>query len=252
MRKTVFLCLICLLLPLFLFPVSAARFEPIDDRAGLLTDAEQFRNENADEADANGTRYFLLTDTATNALSGKEILARCKITEKESAAVLLVRYTGGRYYYDMYTYGDADDAFSDTDIDRILDDTEVYNNLKRGNIEAGAARWRALSAECIAEYTAKQSKWEATRVPRGIAIALAAFLLAGGIAVLCVALCYRKKVHGETYPLDRYAKLDLQVKNDRFVGSYITRVRVQSNSTSGGRSSGGRSSGGGGGHRGGR
>lgn len=249
MRKTVFLCLLSLLFVLLLLPVGAAQFEPIDDRAGLLADEEQFRTQNADSAENCGVRYFLLTDTAAEALSDKEIFARCGITKKDDAAVLLVRYTGGKYYYDMYTYGDAYDAFSDADIDRILDDTGVYNNLKSGNVEAGAARWRTLCVNDIAKYAEKQAAKEAARIPRGIVITLVSFVLAGGIAVLCVALYYRKKVHGEIYPLERYAKLDLQVKNDRFVGSYITRVRVQSNNSSGGRSSGG---GGGGGHRGGR
>lgn len=251
MRKTVFFCLSCLLLVCLLLPVGAAQFEPIDDRAGLFSDAAQFRAENADSADSYGVRYFLLTDTAKEAPSDREILTRCGIDRKDDAAVLLVRYTGGTYYYDMYTWGLVNDALSDTDVDRILDDTGVYNNLKSGNIPAGATRWRALCSTYVADYAAEQAEWEAGRVPRGIAIMAVSFLVAGGIAVLCVALSYRKKVHGEIYPLERYAKLDLQLKSDRFVGSYITRVRVQSNNTSGGGRSGG-GGGGGGGHRGGR
>ena len=70
-------------------------------------------------------------------------------------------------------------------------------------------------------------------------------LLAGGGAVLGVFLYYRKKQHGESYPLDRYAKLQLTEAEDRFVGSFVTRTRVQSSSSGGGGGSHG-------GHRGGR
>ena len=85
-------------------------------------------------------------------------------------------------------------------------------------------------------------------LPVALAVILGVVLgaLAGGGAVLGVFLYYRKKQHGDSYPLDRYAKLHLTDAQDRFVGSYITRTRVQSNSGGGG---GGGSRGG---HRGGR
>ena len=57
-----------------------------------------------------------------------------------------------------------------------------------------------------------------------------------------VILKYRKKLHSESYPLDRYAKLDLNVANDNFITKTVSRVRVKDSSSSSG---GGRSSGGG-------
>ena len=83
-----------------------------------------------------------------------------------------------------------------------------------------------------------------------ILIAVVAGLLAAGGSVLGVVLFYLKKQHGVSYPLDRYAKLHLTHREDRFVGSHVTRVRVQSSNGSGGSRGGG--SRGGGGRRGGR
>lgn len=250
MRKTVFLCLFCLLLVCLALPIGAAQFEMIDDRAELVFSVDQLQDEEADGTETYGVRYFLLTDTAREPLSDSEVLTRCGIGRKDDAAVLLVRYTGGTYYYDMYTWGLANDALSNADIDRILDDSAVYNNLKEGNISVGAGYWRARCADRVADYAAKQAKREAGRIPRGIAAMAVSFFVAGGIAMLCVALSYRKRTHGEIYPLERYARLDLQLKSDRFVGSYITRVRIRSNNSGGGGGHGGGHSGGG--HRGGR
>ena len=57
-------------------------------------------------------------------------------------------------------------------------------------------------------------------------------------------LSYRKKRHGESYPLSRYANLQLTESVDHFVGSFVTRVRIQSNSGSSGGGGGGGFSGG--------
>ena len=56
-------------------------------------------------------------------------------------------------------------------------------------------------------------------------------VLAGGFTALGVALSYRRKKRGSSYPLDRYAKLNLTLREDRFVGSFVTRTRIQSNNS---------------------
>jgi len=60
-----------------------------------------------------------------------------------------------------------------------------------------------------------------------------------------VIIKYKTKQKSVSYPIDKYAKLKLSEKQDIFIGSSISKVRVQSSS---GGSRGGRS---GGGHRGG-
>ena len=176
--------------------------------------------------------------------------SKFSIKESDSAVVLVVRVVGraADYYYDMYCFGEADEMFSDADVDRILDDPTVYASLKRGLVQEGAPRFFSLCAEVIEGYYAKLDKAEKMKPLWSVVFGVATGVLVGGGSVLGVVLFYRKRKHGETYPLDRYAKLSLTHREDRFVGSFVTRTRVQSSSSSGGGSGGG----GGGGRRGGR
>ena len=81
----------------------------------------------------------------------------------------------------------------------------------------------AVAAPCVAAALGLLS-------PHVVLAGLIGGALIGGITVLCVFLFYRKKRHGASYPLDRYASMDLTDSEDRFVGSYDTRVRIQNNS----------------------
>lgn len=72
----------------------------------------------------------------------------------------------------------------------------------------------------------------------------------GGISVLCVWLSYKKKVHGSTYPLSQYSKLDLTDSKDNFITKNVVVTRIPDPpSSSGGHSGGGGFRGGGGGAR---
>lgn len=257
MRKRLFFPLLLLLAVLLLLPVSAAGYTKIDDRAGFFSGDTTWNVETLTGNSTGRFSYYLLTDYAEDHPSDREVLSRCGISKKDDAVILAVYQTGsGVYHYDIYTFGAAHEAFSKDDIDEVLDTPGVYNNLKTGEIKAGVKAFLAACGKVEARFVAEEEadaaraeKWEVNRVPRGIAVTLIVFVIAGGIAMLVVTLVYRKKVHGETYPLDRYAKLRLTKKVDRFVGSYITRVRVNTNKGGSGGSHGG---GGGGGHRGGR
>ena len=81
-------------------------------------------------------------------------------------------------------------------------------------------------------------------------------LIAALIAVICVAASYKKKVRGETYPLDAYTNLNLTDSQDNFLNKnlVVTVIRQDPPASSGGHSGGsfGGHSGGGGGHMGGR
>lgn len=256
MRKTLFFVLVLLLTVPMLLPVCATGYAKIDDRAGFFSGGTAWNTEALTGTDANRFSYYLLTDLAEDYPSDREVLSRCGITKKDAAVVLAVyRTDSGVYHYDIYTFGAAQDAFSDSDVDEVLDTPGVYNNIKSGEIAAGVKAFLAACGKVEARFVAEEeadaeraAEWEANRVPRGIAVTLVVFVIAGGVAMLAVALVYRKKVHGEIYPLDRYAKLRLTKEVDRFVGSYITRVRVNTNNGSSGSHGGG----GGGGHRGGR
>lgn len=246
MRKLLFFgILLCLFFTLTL-GIAALNVEVVDELDVIAND-DSFGDALA-AGDVGDTRFYLYTQQS---LSGEPpsdgAIRRLFNIESGDSAVVLAIYTKGRsadYGYTMYTFGDAYEIFSDRDVDRILDDNDVFSAIKGGRrIEAGATRFFALSGAHVASYykdqAASASAREARRLPMTILVGAIAAVLAGGGSVLGVFLYYRRRRRGESYPLDRYARLDLTVRHDRFVGSFVTRTRVKSSSSGGGRGGGG-------------
>ena len=252
MRKTAFLCFLILLLAALTVTVLATDTLTVIDDMDLLTDEQEAAlSASLQKEPETGVSFYLYTMSTANAddyPTDRAVRIYCGIPDSEAAVVLVVRKAHTTYYYDMYTYGDAWDMFSDADVDRILDSFGVYNSLKSGRIYEGADSFFTLCRQTVQDFRQKEAD-RVAREPLMIALTgTVVAILAAGIAVLVVVLRYRTKKHGESYPLDHYARLDLTYRDDRFVGSHVTRVRIQS-SSGGGRSGGG---GGGGGRRGGR
>ena len=142
------------------------------------------------------------------------------------------------YYYELFTYGEADLAISDREANRILDDPTVYDNIKSGNIRAGVSR--AFELIDIAVYgRLRADNW----ILKNILISLAIAVIIAGVVCGIIIYKYKKKLKSPIYPLDRYAKLYLIPENSRdvFLHKTLTRVRINTSSGSG---SGGRSRGG--------
>ena len=258
MKKTLFFTLCIALFLLLTFTVLAAdkRIEIRDDE-NLLTAAEEADLASLPLADTGEVTFYLYTlntAAANDYPLDNRVFEDCGIESGEAAVVLVIRtvrartgdYAVSKFYYDFYTYNEAQSIFSDGDVDRILDDSAVYDNIKAGNCYAGAKAFFSLCAARISshyeELTARRDRAPLTAAITGLIVGA----IAAGCSVLGVFLYYRRKKHGESYPLEHYATLKLTAREDRFVGSYVTRVRVQSNN--GGSGGGGRS----GGHRGGR
>ena len=139
MRKTLFFPLLLLLAVLLILPVCAAGYTRIDDRAGFFSEGTAWNTETLTGNGAGRFSYYLLTDIASTYPSDSQALSRCGISKKDDAVILAVYQTSdGTYRYDIYTFGAAHEAFSDSDIDEVLDTPGVYNNIKAGKIEAGA------------------------------------------------------------------------------------------------------------------
>ena len=251
MRKSLFLCLLCLLLTVLTLSAFAADTVTVIDPIGLLTEEEaETLSAQLSKEPESGVHFYIYTMSAANEddyPTDGAVLSLCGIAEDEIAVVLVVRHTLTTYYYDMYTYGTAWEMFSDKDIDRILDDFGVYNSLKSGRIAEGCEAFLTLSRQTVSDYFEKEAARQARKPFMVALVGVITAALTAGLTVLVVVLRYRTKKHGESYPLDHYAKLELTLREDHFVGSHISRVRVQSSSSGGGRSGGG-----GGGRRGGR
>ena len=197
-------------------------------------------------SDEYGVEMYLATYEADNRYDdfyGDDYCTRVKNIKGTNAVLLVVTYErlSHTYYYNMYTYGEANYAVNQKEVNYILDDHDVYYNLKSGEIYEGALAFFEMTAEA---YTGRVG------APMGIIIMLsAAISLVIALAVrAAIVASYKKKKASVDYPLDRYAKLDLTHESDVFVREYTTRTYVP---RSGGGGSGGRH-GGGGGHRGGR
>ena len=255
MRKLGFLLLTLLLLAALTLPTLASFSTVVVDNGSMLSVTEREEI----ERDACNCRFgdlhpYLVTEkNLATYLPEEVLLRRLGLSWESDAIVLLVREYNGTYYYDFYTFGKATDIFSDAVVDSILDDPTVYSSLKAGNVSDGYRAFKQRCHTAVSDYeqSAKElEQREKERAPlMAVLFAVIFGALAAGGSVLGVFLYYRKKLHGETYPLDRYARLNLTDRRDIFMGSFVTRTRVQSSSSSGSRSGGG---GGGGGHRGGR
>ncbi len=236
---------------LFLLPTAALTPTRVYDPAGadlLTADEESYLNTRLDELSAeHGVEFYLATYVAYNRFDdflGDDYCVEVQPLRGKTAILLVITYdrSDRTYYYDMYTYGRADSRISGTEVDYILDDSEVYPNLKGGRLCAGAEAFFTRSAEA---YQGRLGASFAVIIP--ICAAIAA-LIAWGI-VAGVKATYRKKPRSAEYPLDRYATLKLTREKDSFAGQSVSRSYVpRSNGSRGG----GSSHGGGGGHRGGR
>ena len=238
--------LVCLTVLIIIFtlyaPVSAkGQDRVVYDRASVFTAQEVSEIENAaKEAFAKlDTKVYIVTDDSRYvSYYGEDFIDEYNITGN---AIVLVITDNANRNYDLYTYGKCAGRISDNEVDSILDDSSVYNEIKAGRYKNGAIGFITLSAEAYR--------------PNYGAIALCSVLLglaAAGITAWCVVSSYKKKLRSEVYPLSHYAKMDLILKNDRLIGTFVTKRRIQTSSGHGGRSRGRSGGGGGRGHRGGR
>ena len=61
-----------------------------------------------------------------------------------------------------------------------------------------------------------------------LGIGIFAGILVAGIVAGCIIYTYKKKTKSAIYPLGKYADLDLKYRDDRFMGSFVTKRRIQS------------------------
>ena len=174
---------------------------------------------------------------------GEDFLAEYGLSRNTDLVLLVVERTPFDINYYMYTYGDAYYQINQKEIDYILDDSTVYYNIKGGDLATGICEFAALSAEA---YTGRLG------VSWGLILigALIIGCIAGGIGVSSISASYKRKNPSQSYPLDRFATLELTKKQDRVVSKFVTHTIISSGGRGGhgGRPGGG----GGGGYRGGR
>ena len=233
----IFACLLTVAIPSF------AGERVIYDELGIFTEEQEREliSYISDEQADSSTKFTIVTDSGPLMLEEyyRELVGA---SYNRSEIILVVRKNGGVYNYDMYTYGDAHYDIDEDEINRILDHSDVFDNIKSGKVYDGVKAFVTLSAK--ASTGTLRAPFYTYLLPcAGIA------LLIVSVTVVIIISRYKTKLKSPSYPLDRYARLNLTHSNDMLVDTVVTRVKINTSSHSGGRSGGGRS---GGGHRGGR
>ncbi len=249
--KRVMVLLLTALCLMILCVVSVGAAEDhvrVYDPSGMLTanEAVNLTAHMEQLSSEHGVEFYFATYVAENRYDdfyGDDYCTRVQNLKGTDAVLLVVTYEefNRTYYYNMYTYGDANYDINQKEVDYILDKRDVYNNLKSGYVYEGAASFFKWSAVAYAGRLG--APWA---VIIGVSAVIA--LIIGLIACAGVVAAYKKKNASVDYPLERYAKLKLTREKDSFVREYTTRTYTP---RSNGGSGGGRH-GGGGGHRGGR
>ena len=125
----------------------------IHDSYDRLTDLEELRiNEAIKTAEKTVNATFIIEiydeSKVTILPSGEKILDSFGFSTKDNVVVLVIHYhydaitemLFGESYahnYQMYTYGIPHKEISDSEVDAILDNENVYNNIKKGNYADG-------------------------------------------------------------------------------------------------------------------
>ncbi len=244
------LCIVTFLLAIC-FNVGAENEARVFDLDLLLDGNEINRiNKAALEAEAEiGAKIFIVTheaDGRSDKYIGENFLEDHSYGFNDDIILLVItrnlNYGGfdDEYYYNLYLYGKADSRIGSIDVDTILDDDDVYYNIKDGELCDGILAF----IECSVD--AYKIPWVLISV---IAVIVGAIVCA--IAVGSVTAKYRMKLRPTNYPLNKYANMSLTDSSDEFAGKHVATVIVSSGGGRGG-SRGGGGFGGGRGHAGGR
>lgn len=163
-------------------PISASAFgnnvivsSRISDKYDHLSASDESRiNTAIKEAEQSAATIFLVAvyDTNKGIPSGKEILSSFGLDHRYGSVVLLVikydvsvdsfgenRLEFNNHKYEMFTYGTAHKAISNREANAILDDEDVYNNIKGGNFADGAIAFIRGSADAINSEESGGDDW---------------------------------------------------------------------------------------------
>ena len=152
------------------------------------------------------------------------------------SGVLLLISESERYYY-ICTSGKGEEAISGPAFKKLSN--EVKSLLSEDQYYEASQKFAQMCDEALVSYAENGKPFDTSAFITGIIISA----VIGIVAALSVFIAYKKKLHSESYPLDRYARLNLRINRDTFITKTVTRVKIQSSSGGGGRSGGGRSGG---------
>lgn len=232
-RVIAFICgALVLILPLFASGEVTRAYDP----HGLLTSFE--RSELETELSVSESRcgfdlrVVVYDVTAAGYLYESEMLDMIGADREDNLAVFLITKEPSGYYYELFLYGEPDSLIDLGASDEILDTPPAYSNIKAGKIKSCATELVSATVEVT----------ESARTSRRVGVIVATAVvtaLAGGGTALGIFLSYKRKQRSPSYPLSRYANLNLTAADDSFIGSNVVRTRINSGSSRSGGSRGG-------------
>ncbi len=226
-----------LILPLF---ASAAETR-VYDASGMIS-AEEKAVLEAELAEASREcgfeiKFMFHDDVVSSAyLSESLMLNILSADEDDDLAVILIEREHDGYYYELFLYGEPDSLIDWDRSDEILDTPLAYSSIKSGKLADGARVLITATEDTVKAI--RSDRWAGV-----IATTVIITLLSGGGTALGIFLSYKKKQKSPSYPLSKYASLNLTGASDDFLGSSIVKTRVSSSSSRSGGSRGGGSRG---------
>ena len=223
-----------LLITVMLFAGSAsANTRRVYDTVGKLSAESRLELENKlEEAEAEcgvAIRVYIGNEFSP---SEKSLLRAIGMTDSSDLILLSIECWSNEYFYELFAYGDGDKFLSYDASDAILDSDSVYNNIKSGKVLAGAISFAEMSADGVNE--GRKASWTVT-----VVVSVIVALIVGGAIAGTNVYRYKRKLKSRIYPVTDYATLELNHSSDNFIGSSVTRTRVQSSSSRGGGGGGG-------------
>lgn len=250
MRKSLLILLCLSLLTVSAFAVDLGY---VYDDADLYTDDEEAKIIAAAEKvyGDSGLLCVIVTDNGMG-----DMLNMLPTLAGSAVDMALLTIDMSARQFDLYQYNahEGESAFriSSSESDAILDG--ILPDMADGNYAAAALLFLQLAEESFTgaevfdpavpgdgyeyneyyspEYMAPEHDYPyVTEYKPSFSISIVLMpllvgLVAGGIAVLCVWGSYKKKVHGATYPLGQYAKLDLIDAKDTFITKNVVVTRI--------------------------
>lgn len=176
--------------------------------------------------DATRVEFFVYIHS-DGYVSEYSMLSHFGVNDSDDVILLEIELFASVYYYELYTYGAGWDLISDYDADYILDYDDVFYSIKGGELVDGISAFTSVTTDVIVENR------ESERIS-AIVWPIVIGLLAGGGAVIFVVVKYKRKLKSPSYPLSKYATLNLTYSDDSFLGSNVTRTRINTSSGGGG------------------
>ena len=246
MKKFLILLVVVLSVLTCAMPVFAANLNGhVQDNAGMFTSAEIDKINSYIASNWTNPSFDIYVVTTDDITYDADDFRYEQGVGKN--VVILVLIDNNARNYDFYTYGDATRAISDREVDLILDHSSVYDNIKSGRFYDGVLGVIKQTNNYVKSNGDSFGALFVSYLGIGAFVGITVAVIWG----ICIITSYKKKQRSASYPLERYARLDLKRRDEHFMGSFVTKRVIQS-SSGGSRGGGGRSSGGGGGRRGGR